>query len=452
MKDNLLLKFSHDWEGLIKSPANVLVAVSTGVDSMVLCDLLLHLPLKIRPEVSVAYVDHQLRKQSVEETAFIKDYCQKKHLPLYHYTWPKKDHPQTGMEEQARRMRYAFFEKVMLQNKLPYLLTAHHANDQAETILMKEIRGGDLKQLQGILPKRPFAQGFLLRPLLNFSKAEILAYAKQHQIQYFEDETNQQDDILRNRIRHHIIPQFEQENPLFLQHMQDFSEQLQDLFVVAAVSVAKVKNDLKNGTGYDLAGWLNIEPYMQRILLKDLLAKNGTFSKKQADQCLKLLLNPKKPQAQIALGSDYFFVKSYRSFKIEQKKPQAENISDKPLKLAVGKWYSLDNGARLGVFLKDKVELLSSDDVLESANPHFWLRHRQNGDMMRFAAYHQKVKKILIDQKIATERRKQLWLLVNDQGEVVWIIGVKKSDLSQASLNDKMQYIVVFRNNGRKEV
>lgn len=95
------------------------------------------------------------------------------------------------------------------------LLTAHHADDQAETVLMKLIRGGQLTQLQGILPEQPFAAGKLVRPLLPFSKEQIRTYAHEQQLTWYEDATNQNNDVLRNRIRHQVIPALKQENPAF---------------------------------------------------------------------------------------------------------------------------------------------------------------------------------------------------------------------------------------------
>ena len=106
----------------------------------------------------------------------------------------------------------------MEETGIGYLLTAHHSNDQAETILMKAVRGGDLEQLVGIKSARTFGSGKLLRPLLHFSKETLKEYAERNQIKYFEDETNALDDVLRNRLRHHVIPFLEKENRHFSQY------------------------------------------------------------------------------------------------------------------------------------------------------------------------------------------------------------------------------------------
>ena len=157
----------------------VVVAVSTGVDSMVLLDLLQHLSSKNRPQIIVAHMNHELRKQSQLEERFIRQYCKQNDLKLAVAHWPQTLHPQTGVENAARQARYHFFQEVMKDNQAKILLTAHHQNDLAETMLMKMTRGGQLSQLVGIRDRRPFASGTLIRPLLPFSKQQLKKYALQ---------------------------------------------------------------------------------------------------------------------------------------------------------------------------------------------------------------------------------------------------------------------------------
>lgn len=169
----------------------VLIAVSTGVDSMVLLDLCRHLPADLRPKLGIAYVDHHLRAQSQAETTFIQAFAQQLHLPLYVADWPKVQHPKEGIEAAARAFRYAFFAQIMAEHNYDKVLTAHHGDDLAETILMKLMRSGDLPATVGLPVKRPFGKFELVRPLLNFSKAQLYAYAKARHLVYFEDVTNQ---------------------------------------------------------------------------------------------------------------------------------------------------------------------------------------------------------------------------------------------------------------------
>ena len=196
---------------------------------MVLLDLLQHLSSKNRPQIIVAHMNHELRKQSQLEERFIRQYCKQNDLKLAVAHWPQDLHPQTGVENAARQARYQFFREVMKDNQASILLTAHHQNDLAETMLMKMARGGQLSQLVGIRDWRPFASGTLIRPLLPFSKQQLKKYALQHHLKWYEDKTNKDLNIQRNRFRHAIIPMLEEENPQLLSHLESYHQQLTDL-------------------------------------------------------------------------------------------------------------------------------------------------------------------------------------------------------------------------------
>lgn len=447
MKDKTEVEFQAEWKKM-GVPANetVLVAVSTGCDSMTLLSLLQRLPEKMRPTVQVAYVDHQLREQSKKETDFITKYCQKNGLVLFKNVWEKEFHPKKGIEESAREFRYRFFEKIMEETGIGYLLTAHHSNDQAETILMKAVRGGDLEQLVGIKSARTFGTGNLLRPLLHFSKETLKEYAERNQIKYFEDETNALDDVLRNRLRHHVVPFLEKENRHFLTHVEELSLQLKDLL---DYSDKKIVDDcllLKVEGGYSLEKWLKQDESQKRLTLKHILKQAGNFSLKKQEQCVKMLENDAKPQGSLALGNSCAFFRTYGIFGIKKTEKNNQESENKIFKLEPGKWYSLSEREKIGIFRRDKIDLLPEDDVLEIASPNdLLLRHRRCGDVLKTKNGSQKIKKILIDKKIALDERKKLWLVVNGENQAIWVIGVKKSDLSRGCVNAKIQYIAVFR-------
>lgn len=170
--ENQLLQRLRD---LKISNKKVLLAVSTGVDSMVLLSGMLKLSKVLDVEINVAYIDHQLREQSKEETKFIKEFCFARNIPLYVYRWEKEEHPVQSIEAAAREVRYNFFEKVLKENNIEYLVTAHHGDDQAETFLMKLIRGGNIQQLQAIQSVRIFREDYqIVRPMLIFNKKKFM--------------------------------------------------------------------------------------------------------------------------------------------------------------------------------------------------------------------------------------------------------------------------------------
>lgn len=429
----------------------ILVAVSTGVDSMV---LLANLQQLIPPEkIHVAYVDHQLRLQSQAETQFIKQYCQKHCLKLHITTWPKALHPSSGIEQQARNFRYEFFKQIMLQEKLTYLLTAHHGDDQLETWLMKLLRGGQLEQLVSIVPKREFAQKYqLLRPLLTVDKQEIIAYAKQHELQWFEDETNVQETYLRNRLRKNVIPQLKKENLAVIEHVNLYSQQLADLLLLQKQVYQQLKQKLALESGYCLEKWQKLPSNQQALFIKNLCQDYTlSLSISKLQSIIHVLNNKNKPQATVQLTKEHIFYKAYACFGIKLARVTKITVSnDQPIFLELDHWVKLSENQAIGLFTSEKH--VSGDKLFLSALPEkLFIRHRLPGDKLLTSIGKQKVKKILIDHKIPQKLRERLWLVADQENNVYWIVGIKKSNLAHDQKNAKMQYMIVYRDLRRED-
>ena len=275
----------------------ILLAVSGGMDSMVLLELMQIAAKKDHLELIVAHVNHQLREESKSEADYLKKYCRKQKISYYSKVWAHSDKTK-NTEARARKFRYDFFTEVMEQEEIPVLLTAHHSDDQAETVLMKLTRGSALPNLVGIRAKQSFANGLLIRPFLIFSKERLEAFAKESEIVYFEDSSNQSDLYMRNRIRHKVVPLLKKENSRFLQHMEDFSEQitLADEIIQLVIEPKYDKWVTKTA-----AGWLiqlselrqekkSIQVFFLMTLLQRTIVPVGvTISRLQIEQLLFLL-------------------------------------------------------------------------------------------------------------------------------------------------------------------
>ncbi|MBK7817736.1 MAG: tRNA lysidine(34) synthetase TilS [Sphingobacteriaceae bacterium] len=203
---------SHiEHKDLFKKNDALLVAVSGGVDSMVMCDLL----LKAGHKFSVAHCNFKLRgNESDSDEQFVEDYCSKNKLTLYKRSFDTLtyvDSNKLSIQMAARELRYAFFNELMKEQLLTYLLTAHHLSDNVETFLINLVRGSGIAGLKGISEKRKK----IVRPLLPFTKEEILAYAKENSISYKTDKSNLEDSYLRNDLRLNIIPKLKELNPSF---------------------------------------------------------------------------------------------------------------------------------------------------------------------------------------------------------------------------------------------
>ena len=224
-KMNLLKEFQIyiSKELLFEPKHKLLLALSGGVDSMVL----LHLLKQCKYDVSCAHVNFQLRaEESTADASFVKNYCGLHHTPYYEKKFETKQYALAagiGTQEAARILRYQWFNELVQTEKFDYVLTAHHANDQAETILFHLIRGAGAKGLSGILPKNKT----LVRPLLFAHKQEILNYAQLNAIPFRTDASNESDDYSRNYIRHHLIPKIQQIQTGFIATMQHSSKLMQ---------------------------------------------------------------------------------------------------------------------------------------------------------------------------------------------------------------------------------
>ena len=205
LNEILFLKFFNINKIDIKNKS-FLCAVSGGVDSMVLNDLL----KKSKLNFSVASCNYKLRKESDQEIEMIRSICKKNNIKFYSkiIKSPTKNNG-NSFQMIAREKRYKWFNELMSDNKYDYLLTAHHADDNVETILLNLTRTTGLRGFIGI----PESKNKILRPLISFSKDEILSYAKNNRLDWSEDSSNLSEIYFRNKIRRNVIPILKEINP-----------------------------------------------------------------------------------------------------------------------------------------------------------------------------------------------------------------------------------------------
>ena len=234
-----LENFTKNWDK--KFPAlnfkktHFLIAVSGGVDSMVLA----HLMHAMKAKITMAHVNFQLRaEESIRDENFIRDFAEKLNLPLQVHrvdTLKYADLYKMGIQEAAREIRYAWFESLLKNEDV--LLTAHHADDQTETVLMQLFRGTGLHGLTGIPHRRNDVLN-LARPLLPFTKEQIKLYAKEQEVAFVEDSSNAKDDYTRNLIRNKIIPQLQAVYPHVNENIFSTAEKLKEAEAIVDATVA----------------------------------------------------------------------------------------------------------------------------------------------------------------------------------------------------------------------
>ncbi|WP_208560551.1 tRNA lysidine(34) synthetase TilS [Marinilactibacillus kalidii] len=437
----------------------VLVAVSGGVDSVVLVDLLRQLPKVYRPQLSIAHVDHQLRPSSSEDKAVVERLSHTLGVPFYSFTWSKQHHPKSGIEKAARDQRYAFFSTIMNENGLNKLVTGHHKGDQAETILMRMVRGSALEYLTGIKRTRTFNENTLIRPLLDVPKSAIYRYAKDQKLTYVEDETNQQLDYTRNRYRNKILPLLKKENKAVETHLADLSKDVTDVWSIAQPVIESRSRQcatFKHGSvEIDGEMFLNETTSMQRQMLKFMLNhiyKHSTmiYKQKHIELIMEWLIQS-GPNSSLDLPGQYQAVKSYQKVSIQKNEISKANRIIQPMYLNLGEWLILpddrkislcySNALPIGQSFKRKI-FIASDAITLPLR----VRNRQNGD--RISPYGmtgtKKVKDLLIDKKIPKEKRDTLVMVEDAVGNMIWIIDIQESRLSIDAKPDKMQYVLLL--------
>ena len=216
----------------------LVVACSGGIDSMTLCDLL----LTNNQSFSIAHCNFKLRgKESDKDEQFVREYAKENNLTYYATEFKTNDlakENKQSIQLTARNLRYDWLEKIRKQDGAHFILTAHHLDDQVETMFANIINGTGIKGLHGMLVK----QGKIVRPLLEISKDEIESYSKENSIIYREDASNLEDKYQRNFIRHHISPLFKNVNIQYKNNFSNLAKRILDYEYLSKLSIDKIKN------------------------------------------------------------------------------------------------------------------------------------------------------------------------------------------------------------------
>lgn len=454
----------------------VVVAVSTGSDSMTLLHLLRTLPPQLAPkQLVVAYFDHNLRAESAKETAFIRDYCMHQHLPL---VWARWQQPQSS-EAAARTARYQFLRAAAQATGAAVVMTAHHADDQTETMLQKLTRGGWLGQLVGIKAVRPLNTGaatgaftlylagiqpsdsaaalHLVRPLLPFAKNDLRTYAHAHALPFFDDATNASDRYWRNQLRHHVVPQLKAHNPQLNVALRAYQQQLADVLAVAMPQIEATLKQLQlSPTTFKRRELLTLPASYQRLVLHQFLAQ---FTDKVASRQLQAVANCwRRPGAQVRLRADLWLVATPNVVRVQPVPPVAAKAQRKhqtslwlsptiPQLVALAPLNLPDGGTIMVEKTNNppahatKNQLILPAAVAEKVRLRTW----QAGDRLVRARGHEKIKKILNAAKIPLQQRRNVVVAAFVSSPNVYAaLGVKYSDLSARRQNAKMHYIITY--------
>ena len=275
------LKTVRNYE-MLKAGDTVLVAVSGGADSIFLLQALNHLKSKLKlKRLIVCNLDHGLRgKESSEDSLFVKKIAEDLDLGFIHkkIDLSKNRSKDLSTEEIAREERYIFFKDAAKAAKANVVATGHTLDDQAETILMRIIKGASLKGIVGIAPVRREGDLRVIRPLFELEKKEIEKYLDERGVHYRIDSTNAEPIYFRNVVRSEVLPYLEKYNPRLKRALTSLAEHLREDFEFIKEAKSKFRHKvsgIEGRVGIKLKDIVTQPRALQKEILRDCLEKSG---------------------------------------------------------------------------------------------------------------------------------------------------------------------------------
>lgn len=409
----------------------IAIALSGGVDSIVLFHLLATEYKDSYKELVVFHINHGLREESYEEAEFVerlvKDFDVKFYKEELNMSDLERD-SHTSEEMLARELRYQAFNKMAKLEGVTKLLTAHHKNDQVENILMRLLTGRSIDHSLAICEEIEMAGLTIYRPLLNILKAELEEYAKEKNLHYYVDATNFDTDYTRNNIRHNIVPLLNDINSGSFDNLINFANYYQNINNNLKKAILSNKDNYIFSRDEDKISlvkdkFLELNEEEMYFLLKDLITDElGVFDVKQK-AIFDVVSSLKKNSGNKSydLKNNLKIISQYETLyihKIEKKcyNEKIEIIIDKICENSVYEFYQ--NKFIISTDAKD------SEIGFNKSELPLLITTKKEGDRVRRGEINKKLSRIFIDEKVPKELRDALPVIRNNKGEVLGVLGI----------------------------
>ncbi|OWK98659.1 tRNA lysidine(34) synthetase TilS [Kaistella haifensis DSM 19056] len=428
--------FNHALRNLLQNPesSNFLLAVSGGADSMALLQLFYSLELKLQ----VAHVNYHLRgADSDADQQLVQDFCSENNIPFHLYEVSDKDQkPENSIQNWARNLRYDFFRKIQKTENLDYLVTAHHLNDQLETFLINLSKASGIHGLSGI----PANENQILRPLLNFTKDEIYAFAEANNLEFREDVSNQKNEYLRNFIRNEIAPKLFETNENFLQNFAKSLNFLNQTKRFVEEKIQQIERELVSEKDHVL--YLNKAKFAEQDDLTkfEILRKFGFQDEKEIAKIFNADKGKTFNSAEFQLLVDrenFVFIENTSNQNSTENSEEiiiAESLSSiNNRDISLSKWIINENETH---WVYDEEKLIFP----------LKLRKKKRGDLILPIGMIGKktVSKFFKDEKIPILARQKIWLLCNGNDEVMGILPHRQDRRFSANQDTKSTIKIKF--------
>ncbi len=415
----------------LKDQDIIVVGCSGGPDSMALMYILMDIRKKINIKIICAHVNHNVRVESKNEEKFLQEYCNEHDIIFEAMTIEK--YGDDNFHNEARKIRYQFFDEIINKYNANYLMTAHHGDDLMETILMRIVRGSTLKGYAGfekIIKKSNYT---LVRPLIFVTKEELEQFDNQNNIPFVIDKSNFKGKYTRNRYRKTVLPFLKEEDPNVHNKFLKFSDVLIEYNDYIDNLIEKKIGKIYVDQSIDIDKFLEEEPLIQKKILfyifehlyqDDLYQINMT----NVNEILNLI-ESKHSNASIDLPGNYKAIKEYNKLKFVEGVKFIDNY-----KIELEKYVELPNGHFISLVSDEEkndnnVCRISSSDITLP----LYVRTRCLGDKMALKKINgrKKLKDIFIDSKVPVSLRDSWPVVVDSKNNILWIPGVKKSKFSK---------------------
>ncbi len=397
---NKLLGFIRR-QDMIAPGDTVICAVSGGADSVALLFAMCLLKDKLGIELSAAHFNHHLRgAESDRDEAFVREFCHRYDIPLFAGGGEVKP-GKKGLEAAARDARYTFLRE--LPGKIA---TAHTADDNAETVLLHLVRGTGLKGLGGITP----VSGKVIRPMLSCTRQDVEDFCREWCLSYITDSSNETDDFLRNRLRHHVMPLLKEENPRFAENTS-----------AMALRLRQDEQCLSQAAGVcslDVEHLKNTHPAIRSRVLEAFLKNSGVREPEGTHIAqAEALLFSEKPSARASFPGGVTIARNYGALEA-----LGEETPPEPIRLTCPGTVDLPG---MRVTCAPAAEIVNSPEVFTVLPVgEITLRSRESGDSIRLSGGTRTLKKLFIDRKIPAARRPHIPVIADDMGVLgVYSIG-----------------------------
>lgn len=383
-------------KGYFNRHKKILVAVSGGADSMSLLHFLYNHQKDLDIQLGIAHVNHKQRQESEHEEAYLRHWAEEHKVPFHYSAFSGK-----FSENAARTFRYEFFKQVMKAYDYSALVTAHHTDDQAETIFMRLLRGSRLRHLTGISAIRPFGTGQIIRPFLHLTKAQLPVTF------HFEDRSNTSLAYLRNRIRLSYLPTLSQENPKIKEHLCLLAEEIG----LMEQALGELTKDISIT---DLSVFQQQSDAVQLFLLQNYLDSfpDLQLSKGQFNQLISYLR--KNTSGKMPLKNGYELVKTQTDFLIRK---EASISLSPPCLLEFGKSVEFEDYT---LTFSEFNDVSNTDAISIWSEAPIVIRHRKEGDKIDLGSHHKKLRRLFIDNKIL-EKDRQKAIVGEQDGHIIFL-------------------------------